>query len=78
MRPLWLSSWVFCAALSGLTSPVSAIDVQWISVGSPGNPCESQRTGFRSQGCFGAVGNTYEISQYAQDGFAGRLVWPSP
>ena len=43
--------------LSGL--PASAVTIDWVSVGNPGNACSSQ-----SQGCFGAVAYAYQISKY--------------
>ncbi len=63
-RSLWQCSWVFWAALSWLTPPASAVTVEWIAVEGQGNACEAHRTGFRTAGCFGAVGNAYEIAKY--------------
>ena len=37
----------------------SALTVDWVTVGDPGNACDSQ-----SQGCFGAVATNYRISKY--------------
>jgi cysteine-rich repeat protein len=40
--------------------PVHAeVTFDWITVGDPGNACDTQ-----SQGCFGAVPHTYQISKY--------------
>jgi formylglycine-generating enzyme required for sulfatase activity len=51
------------AATSGLILAVGgaaqAVDIDWVSVGDPGNACETQ-----SQGCFGAVAYSYKISKY--------------
>jgi formylglycine-generating enzyme required for sulfatase activity len=45
-----------CAALLG--APASAVTIDWATVGDPGNACDTQ-----SQGCFGAVAQTYRISE---------------
>ena len=42
-----------------LTSPVAAVNIEWVTVGGKGNACDTQ-----SQGCFGAVSRTYRISKY--------------
>jgi formylglycine-generating enzyme required for sulfatase activity len=39
--------------------PAGAVAIDWVTVGDPGNACDSQ-----SQGCFGAVGYTYRIAKY--------------
>jgi formylglycine-generating enzyme required for sulfatase activity len=36
-----------------------AVTMDWVTVGDPGNACDTQ-----SQGCFGSVGYTYLISKY--------------
>jgi formylglycine-generating enzyme required for sulfatase activity len=46
-----------CAALLG--GPASAVTIDWVSVGSAGNACETQ-----TAGCFGAVAYDYQISKY--------------
>ena len=45
---LWLNS-----------APASAVTLDWLTVGDPGNACDVQ-----SQGCFGSVANTYRISRH--------------
>jgi formylglycine-generating enzyme required for sulfatase activity len=55
-RTFWL---LLVAAFFWLTTPASAVSVDWRTVGDPGNTCETQ-----SQGCFGAVAYTYKISKY--------------
>ena len=47
------------AASLWLASAASAVDLDWVTVGDPGNACDSQ-----SQGCFGAVSYEYQISKY--------------
>lgn len=47
----------FAVALSGL--PASAVTIDWVDVGNPGNACSTQ-----SQGCFGDVAYAYQISKY--------------
>jgi formylglycine-generating enzyme required for sulfatase activity len=42
-----------------LALPAGAVTFDWVIVGDPGNACDPQ-----SQGCFGAVAYTYEISKY--------------
>ena len=37
----------------------ATVAIDWVTVGDPGNACETQ-----SQGCFGAVAYTYKISKY--------------
>lgn len=41
-----------------LTQPASAVVIDWVTIGDPGNACEPQ-----SQGCFGAVSSVYRISR---------------
>ncbi|MDB4433107.1 formylglycine-generating enzyme family protein [bacterium] len=48
----------FFTALLVATS-ASAVSIDWVTVGNPGNACDTQ-----SQGCFGAVAYTYRISKY--------------
>ena len=45
-----------CAAW--LAAPASAVIIDWVSVGDPGNACDTQ-----PQRCFGAVADTYRISK---------------
>ena len=53
------------ACTAWLAAPASAVTIDWVTVGDPGNACDTQ-----SQGCFGAVADTYRISKtevtYAQ------------
>ena len=39
--------------------PASAFTVDWVTVGDPGNACETQ-----AEGCFGAVANGFRIGKY--------------
>ena len=41
-----------------LPPAASAVNIDWVTVGGAGNPCESQL-----QGCFGAVANVYRIAE---------------
>jgi formylglycine-generating enzyme required for sulfatase activity len=41
-----------------LPPAASAVNIDWVTVGGAGNPCETQ-----SQGCFGAVANAYRIAE---------------
>ena len=50
---LWILA---CAAL--LSAPASSVVIDWVSVGDAGNACDVQ-----SQGCFGAVAESYQISE---------------
>ena len=47
------------AVFALLAVPASAVTIDWVPVGEPGNACDS-----RSQGCFGAVPYGYSISRY--------------
>ena len=42
-----------------LALPASAVTIDWVTVGDPGNACDPQR-----QRCFGTVDYTYRISKY--------------
>jgi len=53
-RALWL-----IAVSLWLASAASAVTIDWVAVGSPGNLCDAQ-----SQSCFGTVATTYQISKY--------------
>ena len=46
------------AAFNSFAPAASAVSIDWITVGDPGNACDVQ-----SQGCFGAVADTYRISK---------------
>lgn len=46
------------AVLVLLDPTASAVTVDWVTVGDPGNACETQ-----TQGCFGAVAQSYRISR---------------
>lgn len=50
---------LFFAPLQGLGDVAQGVNIDWVTVGDPGNPCETQ-----TQGCFGAVAYTYRISRY--------------
>jgi formylglycine-generating enzyme required for sulfatase activity len=50
---------LFFAPLQGWGDAAQAVDIDWVTVGDPGNACETQ-----TQGCFGAVADTYRISRY--------------
>ena len=39
--------------------PASAVEIDWVRVGSPGNACDPQ-----ADGCFGAVRHRYRIAKY--------------
>ncbi len=45
--------------LVSLAGPASAVTIDWVPVGAPGNVCDVQ-----AQGCFGAVAYSYRISKY--------------
>src|ERR1700752_2364486 len=53
MRSFWLPLW---AALLWLTPPASAVTIDWVPVGNPGNAADG--TGF------GSVASGYQISKY--------------
>jgi formylglycine-generating enzyme required for sulfatase activity len=59
VRSLWLPVWT---ALLWLASPASAVTVDWVAVGNPGNACNPQTS--TPPGCFGAVAQTYQISKF--------------
>jgi sulfatase modifying factor 1 len=42
-----------------LGAPATAVSIDWVTVGNPGNACETQ-----PQGCFGDVADVYRISKY--------------
>jgi formylglycine-generating enzyme required for sulfatase activity len=56
MRTLFIT---ICSLLL-LGGPASAVTIDWVAVGDPGNACDTQP----SQGCFGAVADTYLIGKY--------------
>jgi len=43
--------------------PAHAVNMDWVTVGDPGNACDDQPEGFYP-GCFGAVAYTYRIGKY--------------
>jgi len=47
------------AALIGFSREASAVQMDWVSVGAPGNACDPWYSS-----CFGAVAYTYQISRY--------------
>ena len=47
---------IFTAAVC---PPARAVNIDWVTVGDPGNACAVQ-----SQGCFGAVASNYRISKF--------------
>jgi len=49
---------IFAALLLALPAHAE-VTIGWVTVGDPGNACETQ-----SQGCFGAVAYTYQIGRY--------------
>jgi len=56
LLPLWRVSFLWLA-LAPAASAVVVVD--WVTVGDPGNACDPQ-----SQGCFGAVAESYRISRF--------------
>ena len=48
---------VLCALLGG--SQAAAVAIDWVTIGDPGNSCDTQ-----FQGCFGAVATAYRIGKY--------------
>jgi formylglycine-generating enzyme len=46
--------------LAALAPPASAVTIDWVSVGDPGNACDTQ-----PQGCFGEVNYSYVIAKHA-------------
>jgi sulfatase modifying factor 1 len=55
-----LSLWLVAVSL-WLSSPASAVSIDWVTVGDPGNfVCDPQGTA----GCFGTVNQIYQISKY--------------
>ncbi len=47
------------ATFAWFASAASAVTIDWVTVGDPGNPCDVQ-----PEGCFGSVAYTYRISKY--------------
>ncbi len=58
MRPFPLRSWLFLLLGLGLAPAASAVGIDWVTIGDPGNACDP-----RAQGCFGSVGQVYRISR---------------
>jgi len=56
LLPLWRVAFLWLA-LAPAASAVMVLD--WVTVGDPGNACDPQ-----SQGCFGAVAESYRISRF--------------
>ena len=53
------STWLRASVLVFLFAPsASAVVVDWVTIGDPGNACDSQ-----SQGCFGSVAEGFRISK---------------
>ncbi len=52
------SGFLLAAATNALASPASAVSIDWVTVGDPGNACDDQ-----PQGCFGAVAYAYQIAK---------------
>ena len=48
-----------CAALVLAASSTSAVDIDWVNVGTGGNSCDVQ-----AHGCFGGVSDAYRIGKY--------------
>jgi formylglycine-generating enzyme required for sulfatase activity len=55
-RPSWLP---LAVAFLLIAPAASAVTIEWVTVGDPGNACDVQ-----PQGCFGAVADTYLIGKY--------------
>jgi formylglycine-generating enzyme required for sulfatase activity len=51
--------WLVALSILFLAPPASAISVDTVAVGNPGNACDTQ-----TQGCFGAVSYTYQIGRF--------------
>jgi len=49
-----------CLVLFTASAASAVVTIDWVTVGDPGNTCDTQ-----SQGCFGAVPNEYRIGKYA-------------
>jgi len=60
------SSWLPLVVAFFLLAPaVSAVTIDWVTIGDPGNACEVQpASGPVPGGCFGAVDDTYRIGKY--------------
>ena len=54
MKPL-----LIVAGLLFVVPAHAEVSIDWVTVGDPGNACDTQ-----SQGCFGAVADTYRIGRY--------------
>jgi len=57
LLPLWAAGLSFALSLM-LAPTASAVSIDWVTVGDPGNACDTQ-----SGGCFGSVAETYRISK---------------
>jgi len=58
MRPL------ATALLLGAAAPASAVTIDWVTVGSPGNAADTEVSTRDGTCCYGAVAYTYRISKY--------------
>ncbi len=57
MRAMWIRS--SCLLLLSTASSASAVSMDWVAIGNPGNACDTQ-----SGGCYGALGYGYNIGKY--------------
>ena len=53
------SFWIALAVASSLSQPAAAVAIDWVTIGDPGNACDTQ-----PQGCFGSVAGEYQISKF--------------
>lgn len=56
--PRRLISLALLGALTALADPAAAVAIDWVTVGDPGNACDTQ-----TAGCFGSVSHVYRISK---------------
>ena len=49
----------FVALLAAIALAAHGVTIDWVTVGDPGNACDTQ-----SQGCFGSVADIYLIGKY--------------
>ena len=65
-RVSWMASWerslLLSLGLAIFAGPVSAVTIDWVTVGDPGNPADTASNCFAAN-C-GSVAETYRISQY--------------
>jgi formylglycine-generating enzyme required for sulfatase activity len=55
----YISDWFVFDNIRVTEATASAVEIDWVTVGDPGNACETQ-----SQGCFGSVAYIYRIGKY--------------